>query len=320
MKKRPLAFLSLIAACLLTNAAFAEASPKKLLVISVTLGFRHSSIPDAEKALMEMADKTHSFSLDFIRQPPGKPTLPKKPAALKPDATPEARTAFQAAMEKYSADVAAAKPAMAEWDASVKQELAKLSPDSLKNYDGVIFASTTGDLPIPDKEGFLAWIKEGHAFIGIHAASDTFHGWPGYIDMLGGEFQTHHAQVPAECFNKDPRHPANKGLGEKLEIQQEELYRFKNYDASRVHELLALEKDPNDGTPGHFPMSWCKDYGTGKVFYTALGHREDLWDNDPNLKDRKNTVETGKAFQAHLLGGILWALGLEGGDAKPQTK
>ncbi len=77
----------------------------------------------------------------------------------------------------------------------MKEALQALSPDNLKNYDGVVFCSTTGDLPIPDKEGFLNWIKEGHAFIGIHAASDTFHHWPEYLDMLGGEFTHHGKQI-----------------------------------------------------------------------------------------------------------------------------
>jgi type 1 glutamine amidotransferase len=34
------------------------------------------------------------------------------------------------------------------------------------------------------------------------------------------------------------------------------------------------------------------------VFYTALGHREDIWSTDP-------------LFKAHVVGGIRWALGLE---------
>ena len=49
----------------------------------------------------------------------------------------------------------------------------------------------------------------------------------------------------------------------------------------------------------------------GRIFYTSLGHREDIWDTDPSLKDRKNSVEISKAYQAHVLGGIEWALGLK---------
>src|SRR5437879_10848351 len=40
----------------------------------------------------------------------------------------------------------------------------KMTPAALKNYDGVIFANTTGgkgqkggDLPLPDKQAFLDW-------------------------------------------------------------------------------------------------------------------------------------------------------------------
>jgi type 1 glutamine amidotransferase len=189
--------------------------------------------------------------------------------------------------------------------------LQKLSPDSLKNYDGVVFASTTGDLPIPDPQGFLDWIKAGHAFIGIHAASDTFHNWPGYIEMLGGEFAHHGRQVGVECLNQDPANPSTAALGKSWNITQEEIYQFKNYDPAKVHDLLIMDKHPENGEAGHFPVSWCKSYGTGRVFYTSLGHREDIIDADPNLKNRVNSVEISKAYQAHVLGGIEWALELK---------
>ena len=74
---------------------------------------------------------------------------------------------------------------------------------------------------------------------------------------------------------------------------------------------LILDKHPENNSPGHFAVSWCKDYGAGKVFYTSLGHREDIRDADPNLNGRKNSVEISKVYQAHILGGIKWALGLK---------
>ena len=84
-----------------------------------------------------------------------------------------------------------------------------------------------------------------------------------------------------------------------------------------MHDLLILDKHPEFNTPGHFPVSWCKPYGSGRVFYTSLGHREDVWDADPGIKDRKNAPEISKAYQAHVLGGIEWALGLKGPVTKP---
>jgi len=269
----------------------AQAAPKKLLVVTTTTGFRHASIPTLKKMLSELAQQSGEFTVDFIDQPPG---LPKK---LKADATPEEKKAFD--------------DAEAKWNDSLKTVLLRLSPDNLKNYDGVVFASTTGDLPIPDQQGFLDWIKAGHAFIGIHAASDTFHGWPGYLDMLGGEFKHHGVQTNVVCLNQDPQNPATASLPAAWNISQEEIYQFKNYDGAKVHELLIMDKHPETGEAGHFAVSWCKNYGDGRVFYTSLGHREDIIDPDPDLKDRKNSVEISKAYRAHVLGGIEWALGLK---------
>jgi type 1 glutamine amidotransferase len=266
------------------------ATPKKLLVVSTTAGFRHSSIPTAERILAQLARESGAFTVDFVRQPPG------QPAPLKKDASDDQKAAFQAAQDR--------------WNDSLKTVLQKLSPESLANYDGVVFLSTTGDLPIPDREGFLHWINEGHAFIGLHAATDTFHNWPGFIDMLGGEFEHHGRQVSVECLNQDPHHPATAFLGKSWTISQEEIYQFKNYDPSRVHDLLILDKHPETGAPGHFGVAWCKNYGQGRVFYTSLGHREDIWNPDPNLKDRKNSPAVSQAYQRHVLGGIKWALGL----------
>ena len=274
-----------------------HAEPKKLLVVTTTTGFRHSSIPTLEKVLTQLGKDSGVFTVDFVQQPPGHAAT-GFPAKLKKDATDAEKTAF-----------AAAETA---WNEKLQTELQKLSPANLKNYDGVVFASTTGDLPLPDKQGFLDWIKAGHAFIGIHAASDTFHGYPEFIAMLGGEFAHHGPQVSVECLNQDPASPATAHLGKSWTLQQEEIYQFKNYDAANVHDLLIMDKHPeHKEQSGHFPVSWCKPFGAGKVFYTSLGHREDIIDADPTLKDRKNSPEISKAYQQHVLGGIEWALGVK---------
>jgi type 1 glutamine amidotransferase len=103
---------------------------------------------------------------------------------------------------------------------------------------------------------------------------------------------------------RDAKHPAVKHFGESYCIQQEEIYLMINYTPSKVRELLVLDKHPNHKTKsGSYPIAWCKNYGQGKVFYTSLGHREDVWEN--------------KAYQAHVLGAIRWVLGMEPGEATP---
>ncbi len=111
-----------------------QAAPKKLLVVTTTTGFRHSSISTAERIISQLAQSSGEFTVDFVEQPPGKPRdLPK-------DATDDEKAAHKIAEDK--------------WNDTLKIALQKLSPDSLQNYDGVAFVSTTGDLPIPDKQDF----------------------------------------------------------------------------------------------------------------------------------------------------------------------
>jgi len=247
------------------------AAPKKLLVVSVTKGFRHSSIPTAEKVLADLGQKSGAFTVDYVR---------------------------------------------------TDEEMAeKMTAAALQQYDGVIFANTTGDLPLPDKQAFLDWIKSGKAFIGMHSATDTFRGHTPldpYVEMLGAEFKTHHAQAEVDCINEDPQHPACRELEASFHLK-DEIYLMNGFDRSKVHGLLTLDKHPNDKTPGDYPIAWCKMYGQGRVFYTSLGHREDVWTPDtPENFKRENSKEVSEAYQKHILGGIKWALGLEKGDAKPQ--
>ena len=319
------------------------AEPKKVIVCTVTTGFRHSSIPDAEKTLKQLGADSGAFTVvDYAQQPTAqvvkKPGAPHKPGDLKPDADEKARAKYDGDLKRYNeeqkkyeeavakwtpADDERAKASQAEYDAQMKASMEKLSPANLaaKGIDGVIFANTTGDLPLPDREGFIKWIEAGHGFMAMHSGSDTFHGFRPYLEMLQGEFETHGSQVPADLIAADTAHPANGGVGAKWDVQLEEMYLIKSQDRAKVRSLWYLSHHPNDtAKAGFYPVSWCRAAGAGRIFYTSLGHREDLWNADANLKDRKNSVEVSKQFQAHLLGGIKWALGLAEGSAAPNPE
>lgn len=323
-------FSILLAAAVVLPVQSRAAEPKKVIVVTTTAGFRHSSIPFAEKTLVELGDSSGAYKVvDFCQQPDVTvPKKPNKPKDLPADADDKARERhkrdmanYEAQMAKWTPEVEAqAKALQAELDTKMAAALAKLSPENLraKGIDAVIFANTTGDLPLPDKEGFIKWIEEGHAFIGMHSASDTFHKFEGYLDMLQGEFAGHGPQVPADLVAADKKHPANGEIGDSWSLKQEEMYLIKHHDRSKVRSLWHMRQHPNKPEEkGYFPVSWVRSPGKGRVFYTSLGHREDLWSADPDMKGRLNPVETAKQYQAHILGGIKWALGLVEGSAEP---
>lgn len=279
-----------------TSASPVAAAPKRVLVVSVTEGFRHSAIPVGNRVLRQLAERSGQFTVDVVDVDPKAPEL--QGADGKPD--------------KAKVHAANAR-ALAE----------KMSAEALKAYDAVVFNSTTGDLPLPDVNAFLDWIKSGKGFVGVHAATDTFRGhkpFHPYTLMIGGEFKTHGPQVEVEVINQDSRHPATRHYPATFKVF-DEIYLLNGFERSQVHGLLTLDKHPNEKTPGDYPIAWCKRYGKGRVLYTSLGHREDMWDADwkDEKGQRKNPPETARAFQQHLLGAIHWALGLEKGSAKPQA-
>ena len=223
---RPASYFLLFAVtALISFAAFPVASahaggPKRLLIVTVTKGFRHGdSIPVAEGVISALGI-SGGWETDFART-----------------------------------------------DEDIAQ---KMTAEGLKAYDGVVFANTTGDLPLPDRDAFLKWLRSGKAFIGMHSASDTFHGWPEYLDLLGGEFKTHGAHVEVTCINDDPKHPANRRMGATPNVF-DEIYQFQRFDRARFHSLLRLNQHPNDKTPGDYPIAWCRREGNGRVFLYGIG-------------------------------------------------
>lgn len=288
--------LSCSLACAQSATDMKPARPKRVLVVSVTAGFKHSAIPIGERILAELAQKSGAFSIDFVRGP--------ELAQLGTTGGEAAQISAQAMTN------------------TLKAALEKLNPENLKRYDAVIFNNTTGELPLPDKAAFLQWIADGHGFVGIHAATDTFRGHKPldqYIQMVGAEFASHGPQVEVEIINHDPNHPACRHLPKSFRVF-DEIYLFNGFERDKVHCLLGLDKHPNTKQAGYYPIAWCKRYGKGRVFYTSLGHREDIWDTHWQQTPRMNDPETAEAFQRHLLGGILWVLGLDNGNDDQQQK
>jgi type 1 glutamine amidotransferase len=173
-----------------------------------------------------------------------------------------------------------------------------LTPAGLASIDAVVFANTTGNLGIPDLGAFLDWIAAGHGFAGMHSASDTYHDEPRYLAMLGNEFLTHGEQATVDAVVENSDHPAAAPLGGRFRVF-DEIYKFTRANRGEVTMLLSLDRHPADGLPeagraGDLPLAWAKTHGQGRVFYTALGHREDVWEN--------------RLYQQHVLGGLRWVL------------
>ena len=200
-----LPIVSVITGSLLFSTDNVQAASKKVLVVTTTTGFRHSSIETGETVIEKLGQKSGAFTVEYARVNPKADEF--KGADGKPD-----NAKLKEAITKVLAE--------------------KMSPAALANYDAVIFNNTTGDLPLPDKQAFLDWIKSGKGFVGIHAAGDTFHGFPGYIDMIGGEFLRHGAQVSVDVINQDQECPACRHLAKHSDDGVDGVYGGESADAA----------------------------------------------------------------------------------------
>ncbi|MBI5362962.1 MAG: ThuA domain-containing protein [Planctomycetes bacterium] len=177
--------------------------------------------------------------------------------------------------------------------------------ENLARFD-LVFFYTTGELPFADeqKRALLDFVKDGKAFAGAHCATDTFYALPEYGAMVGGYFDGHPWHEKVVLRVEDMEHASTRHLGASWELV-DEIYQFKApYDRSKLHVLLSLDPAKNElkkngvnRTDGDFANAWCKDVGKGRLFYTALGHRPEVWADERFLK--------------HVEGGFAWAMRAE---------
>jgi len=188
---------------------------------------------------------------------------------------------------------------------------ADFTKENLQNYDIVMFY-TTGVLPIADDDldYFLNdWLKQkGHGFIGFHSATDTYKNHKPYWDMIGGSFNGHPwgSRTTVTISVHDASHPAMKPFGSQFQIK-DEIYQYKNWQPEKVRVLMSLNMEKtNPKRPYHVAVSWCKEWGDGKVFVNNLGHNPGTW--------------TNKMFLDSVIGAVKWITNDEPGNATPNPE
>ncbi|MBI3684657.1 MAG: ThuA domain-containing protein [Acidobacteria bacterium] len=190
------------------------------------------------------------------------------------------------------------------------EDLSRLTASVLRDFDAVFFF-TSGELVLSDqqKRDLLDFVRQGKGFGGAHSATDTLYTWPEYGEMIGGYFDGHPWAQEAGMDIEDPDFPGLRDLAPGWRIV-EEFYQFRSWSRDRVRVLMTLDTSTVDlkaegvnRTDGDFALAWIRNYGQGRVFYTALGHFEDTW-----LDAR---------FQKMLENALLWLVGEKEADASP---
>lgn len=246
---------------------------RKVLVFSLTQGYRHKSIAIGKVMMRVMGEQTGAFeaviSDDLANFEPGK-------------------------IDEF--DAICFLNTTKEVFSPKKKELEKMSSSEKKEAEA---------LEKRLKNSLMSYIKSGKGFIGIHAATDTFYDWPEYGEMIGGYFDGHpwraKSDVSIRVEQGEEEHACCAHFdGGNLNFK-EEIYQFKEpYDSKKLHILLRLDPEKMDLSKGKrkdedYGVSWIKPHGEGRVFYSSLGHNNHIYDNPKVLQ--------------HFLKGMQWAIG-----------
>lgn len=208
--------------------------------------------------------------------------------------------------------------------ATISGDPSVLQADSLKQYDAVYLNNNVGTtvdvFGTPElRRGFLDYVSNGGGLVASHGASVASPNWKEFGELLGASGASHReSDEKAIVHIEDPSHPITRAFnGQPFELL-DEFYRFQApFSRERLRVLMTVDaasvneqqgrcygrcfRDDND-----YAITWIRQEGKGRVFYTALGHNPDLfW--DPRMLEM-------------FLAGTQYALGDLDADATPKPR
>lgn len=311
------------------TAKTAEPEKRQVLFVCHSISFIHPAVVPAERALRELGRQA-GFELTCFRYTHD----PKELATKKTRIFGRATKPGELLLDQYRAAFKATTG-----ETIGPEHCGRLDASTLSRFDAVVFYTKDDPCGTPaEKQALLNFVRSGKGFVGAHSATVTHFDWADYGTMLGGYFDTILFKQAIPLFVEDRTHPSTAHFGSRVEMDHE-VYQFRApYNRDKVDVLLRVDpsyaktivRQVKEGRAkaaalskagkkkesetllrslprlsrkdGDFAIAWCRDYGKGRVFYTALGHFPEQW------KDER--------FRRHILGGLLWTMN-QAGQVQP---
>ena len=182
------------------------------------------------------------------------------------------------------------------WKLVISDDSAVFNTEQLPYFDVVIWNNVTGQtLNQVQRETFQNYIETGGGFVGIHGAGDGSHQWDWYEKKVIRSLFSHHPMQPqfqVGTLNKvgDSLFPAIKDFPDQWQWE-DEWYVF--YESAKQHgstvlynltesnlTLVGTSEDKQWSMGEDHPIVWYHCLEKGKVFYTAMGHKGNYY-QDP---------------------------------------
>lgn len=190
------------------------------------------------------------------------------------------------------------------WVVAVTDKGGAFNAVTLRQFDAVIWNNISGDvLTLSQRRAFRKWLEAGKGFIGVHgSAGDPTYFWDWYADSLIGARFKGHPMWPqfqdAHVVVDDPDHPVVQGLPRQW-IMNDEWYSFKaSPRASGSHIIATLDESTyklqgmgQDLQMGDHPIAWTRCVRSGRIFYSAIGHRPEIYSDPRYVRMLENAID-----------------------------
>lgn len=154
--------------------------------------------------------------------------------------------------------------ASGQFNVDVTVERSKLT--DLSAYDGVVLYILGGNFTQKQELGLTSFVNGGGGLLAVHASNALLGQYNDYMELIGSEFTGHDPLAPFEVVTDSGFDDILPRLAGRFRVI-DECFNFKprTKDTLRYFQygLWRLQR---------LPLSYVRDYGKGKVLYTALGH------------------------------------------------
>ncbi len=163
----------------------------------------------------------------------------------------------------------------ADISATLTDDKAILASTELNSYDACVFGTGftrterqadgsvahVPDLAPEEEAGLFRYVRGGKGLVGIHGTAWWIGGRA--ADLIGGHSNWHPPGSTFTVHIEDPEHPTTQDVVD-FDVEDEI---YISAHEPHIHVLASAEWFGK----AH-PMAWVKPYGSGRVFYTTLGH------------------------------------------------
>ena len=158
-------------------------------------------------------------------------------------------------------------------------------PEKLLTYDLIVACWTSGTIPSAYTRNVSEAVARGVGLAGCHGGMcDAFRNDTEWQFMTGGQWVSHPGGDGVEYTVNVCRgsSPIIEGI-EDFAVKSEQYYMH----VDPAIEVLATTRFPvvnyyhASNKPVDMPVVWTKYWGSGRVFYSSLGHNEKVFENCP---------------------------------------